>query len=147
MQQWFRNEFDRHKILPLNASILTPTLSPHNHWYFFKKQCRQYTSRSLLDSVHHNWLNTYLHKRDKYREKDNLPPIWQSSNIPLTSEQWQFTRKINLPITLRSTTLRQILVWAQPAQNNNELPSTICTHIQTSTMCRICRSTTLDYAI
>jgi ribonuclease HI len=74
----------------LDAPTLTPLLSPPNFWYFGKIG-GQYTSRSLIDSVHHNRLTTYLQTRDQYRQKANQPPLWQTLNIPLASTLWQLT--------------------------------------------------------
>jgi len=49
----------------LDAPTLTPLLSPPSIWYFGKIG-GQYTSHSLIDSVHHNRLITYLQTRDQY---------------------------------------------------------------------------------
>jgi ribonuclease HI len=77
-------------IPPIDIAKLSPTLSPSNHWYLGKTS-RQYTSRSLIDSIHINRLNAYLITRDEYRAKAELPPLWQNLNIPLASELWQLT--------------------------------------------------------
>jgi hypothetical protein len=77
-------------IPPIDIAKLTPTLSPCNHWYLGRTG-RQYTSRSLIDSIHTSRLNAYLLTRDEYREKAELPPLWQTLNIPLASELWQLT--------------------------------------------------------
>ena len=77
-------------IPPIDIAKLTPTLSPSNHWYLGKTG-KQYTSKSLIDSIHTNRLNAYLLTRDEYRGKADLPPLWQTLNIPLASELWQLT--------------------------------------------------------
>jgi len=44
-----------------------------------------------MDTIHTNRLKAYLLTRDEYRAKAELPPLWQTLNIPLASELWQFT--------------------------------------------------------